>query len=56
MVLLDAVYNLTQHGYPVYTLLVRDEFGNGVPVAFLITDEEKAEPVKEFLVAVQQAR
>ena len=26
-----------------------------MPAAFLITDEDKAEPIKEFLIAVQQA-
>jgi hypothetical protein len=51
---LDAVHGLTSHGYPMYTLLVRDEFGNGVPVGFLVTDDESADPIVEFLTEIQK--
>ena len=39
---IDAVFGMNSYGYPQLTVLVQDEFGNGVPVAFLVADTEDA--------------
>jgi len=49
LVFMDAVHGLSIYGHVVLTLVVRDEFGNGVPVAFGITPSENGEMWKRFL-------
>ena len=36
VVFMDATYSVTQYGYSLYALCVRDEYGYGVPVVFII--------------------
>lgn len=36
LVFMDATHNVTQYGFSLYAICVRDEFGFGVPVAFMI--------------------
>jgi hypothetical protein len=53
---MDAAYGLTSLGFPQTTLVVRDEFGNGVPVAVCISDNEEAFVFEEFLRALAAVR
>ena len=36
VVFMDATYSVTQYGYSLYALCVRDEYGYGVPFVFII--------------------
>jgi len=53
---LDATHGLNTLGFPQLTMLVQDEFGNGVPVAFCIASAETSEIIKEFVGGVAQVR
>jgi hypothetical protein len=46
---MDAVFGTTKYGYPVLTLVVRDEFGHANPVAMCITSQENSNVWAEFL-------
>ena len=37
LVFLDATHSLTQYGFSLHALCVRDEFGFGVPIAYIIS-------------------
>ena len=39
LVFLDATHSLTQYGFALYTICVRDEFGYGVPVYIISSSE-----------------
>lgn len=49
MVLLDATGGTNQYGYQLYGMLVVDEWREGVPCAFMITDSQEANEVQKFL-------
>ena len=49
---LDATGGLNILGFSQLTMLVQDEFGNGVPVAFCIAGSETADVIKKFVSAV----
>jgi hypothetical protein len=49
MVLLDATGGTNQYGYMLHSLLVVDEWMEGVPAAFLITSDQEAAAVEKFL-------
>ena len=36
VVFMDATYSITQYGFSLYALCVRDEYGYGVPFVFII--------------------
>ncbi|KAH7620903.1 hypothetical protein NADE_003512 [Nannochloris sp. 'desiccata'] len=55
MIFLDAVYGLSAYGYPILTALVRDDYGNGCPVAFCIADGEEATICSTFLSTIAAA-
>lgn len=50
---LDASYGIVRYGYPMFALLLADEFGNGVPVAHMICTGESADEVELFIDTVQ---
>jgi len=54
LVFLDGVYGMNKYGYPQLNLVVRDEYSNGVPVAFCIADKEDADVVAEFMGAIAE--
>jgi hypothetical protein len=54
LVHLDAVWGSNRYGFPMLCLLVQDDFGNGVPVAFCITNVEDSERCARFIEAVFQ--
>jgi hypothetical protein len=54
LVFMDAVYGMTRYGYPLLNLVVRDEYGNGVPLAFCIASTEDAAVIKEFISETAQ--
>lgn len=56
LVFMDAVFGLTIYGYPMLTLLVQDDFGNGVPVAFCISDKENSAAWARFIDAACKVR
>ena len=51
---MDTTYGLNAYGFVQTTLVVRDDFGNGVPVAACITSAEDDSIYLEFLLAVIQ--
>ena len=55
MAVLDATGGTNKYGHAFYTTLVADEFGNGLPIGFMITSSEAAGPVKFFLQTLQKA-
>ena len=42
------------YDFKLITLLVLDEFGEGIPVAWAITNREDATKLVEFLTAIKQ--
>jgi MULE transposase domain len=52
MIFMDAVFGLSRYGFPMLTLVVRDEFGHGFPAAYCITSTEDSAVWQEFLLAV----
>lgn len=55
LLLLDASGGTNSYGHMLHTLLVRDEWGNGLPVAFMICSAEDADPVTLFLKVTASA-
>lgn len=49
MVLLDATGGTNKYGYQFYSLVVVDDFREGVPVAFMLTSSQDAEQVQTFM-------
>ncbi|KAG9273244.1 hypothetical protein AMEX_G12351 [Astyanax mexicanus] len=41
IVFMDATYCTNQYNFPLFTLAVKDEYGHGVPIAYMITSSEK---------------
>lgn len=41
IVFMDATHGVNQYGFPLFTLVVRDSHGHGVPVAYMILGNEK---------------
>ena len=52
---MDAVHNTNRKGYTVLTLMVKDEFGRGCPVAYCISSTEDAATWKKFISAAFNA-
>ena len=52
LVFMDAVFGTNIYGYPMLTLLVQDDYGNGVPVGFCIAEYENADTWLRFLQAM----
>lgn len=38
---MDATHGVNQYGFPLFTLVVRDSHGHGIPVAYIILGNEK---------------
>lgn len=55
LMFMDAVWGTNRPGYAMLTLLVQDDFGNGVPVAFCISDTEDSARWHRFIVATLTA-
>jgi hypothetical protein len=55
MVHLDGTGGTNKNGFWLATLLVVDEYGNGVPVDSLITSSEGAQVHEDFLVKMREA-
>ena len=51
---MDSTGGVVRYGYPLTALAVADEFGNGVPVAFMISNAESADEVQLFVKTVQE--
>jgi hypothetical protein len=49
MVLLDATGGTNHYGYQFYSLVVVDDYRQGVPVAFMVTSSQDADAVKVFM-------
>lgn len=43
IVFMDATHGVNQYGFPLFTLLVRDSHGHGIPVTYIILGNEKQE-------------
>lgn len=46
IVFMDATHGVNQYGFPLFTLLVRDSHGHGIPVAFIILGIEKQDTLQ----------
>ena len=55
LMFMDAVWGTNRPGYAMLTLLVQDDFGNGVPVAFCISDAEDSARWHRFIAATLTA-
>ena len=53
---MDAAYGINSYGFAQITVLVQDEFGNGVPCAFLISSSEDAAAIKKILTQIQKVQ
>jgi MULE transposase domain len=53
MVLLDATGGTNKYGYQLYSLVVVDDFREGVPVAFMLTSSQEAGEVATFMTVSQ---
>ncbi|XP_056587061.1 uncharacterized protein LOC130407814 isoform X4 [Triplophysa dalaica] len=53
IIFLDATHCVNQYNFPLYTLAIRDDYGHGVPVAFIVTSNEKESTLG---LALQQFR
>ncbi|XDV36723.1 hypothetical protein PO909_006453 [Leuciscus waleckii] len=53
IVFFDATHCVNQYSFPLFTLLVRDDHGHGVPVAYIITSSETQETLT---LALQRLR
>ncbi|XP_055070281.2 uncharacterized protein [Misgurnus anguillicaudatus] len=51
IIFLDATHCVNQYNFPLYTLAIRDDYGHGVPIAFIITSSEKE---ATLVMALQQ--
>jgi hypothetical protein len=49
MSLLDATGGTNYYGYQLYSLVVVDDYREGVPVAFMVTSGQEADEVETFL-------
>ena len=49
MVLLDATGGTNKYGYQLYSLVVVDDFREGVPAAFMLTSSQEAAEVELFM-------
>lgn len=56
LVFMDAVHGTNQYGYVTMALVVRDDYGNGVPVAFCVTTGEDSNRWARFLKAAFEVR
>ncbi len=52
--IMDATFGTNREKMPLITLLVVDDHGNGVPIAWGIISQEKTEAIAAFLKAVRQ--
>lgn len=41
IVFMDATHGVNQYGFPLFTLVVRDSHGHGIPIAYIILGNEK---------------
>jgi hypothetical protein len=55
LVFLDATGGTNKYGYMLFTLLVQDDYGRGVPVAFMVSNSEDADVIKVFLDKAAEA-
>ncbi len=54
-VFMDATNSVNQYSFPLYTLLVKDEFGRGKPVAHIIVSDESQNTLELALRKLRQA-
>jgi hypothetical protein len=55
LVHLDATGGTNKNGFPLYCVLVVDEWGNGVPAGYMVTSSEGADVVTVFLQQLKAA-
>lgn len=50
----DSTHSTNQIGFLLVTILIVDEFGKGVPVAWFITKSEEESQLKKFFIAIKE--
>ena len=53
LVCLDSTHKTTQYGYSLFTLMVQDNHGQGVPLSYFISNDEDAESLRLWLEKVK---
>ena len=53
LVCLDSTHKTTQYGFSLFTLVAQNDHGEGVPLSYLITSNEKAAAIKPWLTEVK---
>lgn len=51
LICLDSTHRTNSYNYNLFTLVAQNEFGQGIPVAFLISSDGKTETLTKFLTA-----
>ena len=54
VVCMDSTHGTNAYDFYLVTILVLDDYGEGVPVAWLITNREDASAVRQFLLKVRE--
>ena len=54
LVCVDATHGTNHYNFKLVTVIVLDEFGEGVPVAWMISNKEDAVTLCEFLKPLQE--
>jgi hypothetical protein len=55
VVMMDSTHGTNQHGFSLFTLLVMDEYGNGLPAGWCITSNEKLTTIALALSKLKDA-
>ena len=53
MIFMDATNSVNKYGFPLWSLLVANEFGRGVPVAHIIASQESTAVLAKALTALK---
>ncbi len=54
IIFMDATHGVNQYGFPLFTLIVRDSHGHGIPVAYIILGNEKQDTLQLALEKLKQ--
>eukprot|EP01018_Ginkgo_biloba_P012312 Gb_07242 [translate_table: standard] len=56
LISMDATFNTYKYGYQLYTLMVFDQFQNGVPITWVVSSRDTTSDIEEWLQAIFYAR
>ena len=50
---MDATNNITAYGYLLWTVVVKDSYGRGLPAAYILSSEENQSVLTEALQKIK---